>query len=230
MNSPIHSVLSTGIPGTDELGMNYSQQTWTALNRVQDRRDEVEKDWSHAKFIGSCMSKGVRSIDERDRSRVEQERTDLEDKRMKILYNYLNRTSGTAEPLQKVQLPDGRMATVEKKFQADSVEELADQLSAALSGEKDHHDLVIEAKVRSLRDRSKRIEAAQRKIYMSPAPAIPSSNEPGIGSSSRILGGKADAEAHLARIQELRIKQMELARLIEPDLNRPNEGSDETSE
>lgn len=216
---PVHSPLSTGIPGTDELGMNYAQSTWTALNRVLDRRETVEREWSNAKFIGSCMSKGVRSLDERDRARAEKDRSDLEDLRMKVLYNYLNRSEDGGEAPQKVQLPDGRMAEVVKKFQADSVEDLADQLSAALSGEKDHHDLVIEAKVQSMRARVKAIEAQQRKIYSSTPIDYPVSSELA-GGGSRILGGKAEADAHLARLQELRIQQMKAAQNVDLDISK----------
>lgn len=220
---PIHSSLATGTHGTEELGMNYAQQTWTAMNRILDRREEMERDWSNAKFIGSCMSKGVRSVDERDRARAEKERADLEDRKLKVLYNYLNRTEDGKDPPATVQLPDGRMAEVVKKFHADSVEELADQLSAALSGERDHHDLVIDAKIREMRERAKTIEANQRKIYaIAPIP-VPETNERIASGGSRILGGRAEAEGYLSRLAELRQRQMESARQV--ILDRPDPAS-----
>jgi hypothetical protein len=216
--TPIHSPMITGIPGTDHVGMNYCQSTWTALNQLMDRREEMERSWSEAKFIGSCFnSKGVRSVDERDRARHEKERSDLEDLRMRVLYRYLNRSAGPDdEPQAHVQLPDGRMATVEKKFQADTIEELADQLSAALSGEKDFHDTVVEQHQAKMKERASVLEGYQRGLYSMPAIEAPETSVPVGGTTSRILGGKEEAEARLARMQALRIQNMEKMRDLRP--------------
>lgn len=199
--TPVHSSAFTGFPGTEDVGMNYCQQVWTAMNNIQDRRDELERDWSNAKFIGSCMAgKGIRSIDEKDKMRFEKERVEREDAKMKILYSYLNRTAGIPEPEATVQLPDGRMANVSKKFQAESVDELAEQLSASLSGEKDFHDRVIEEKERGFRERAAAIEE-QKRLFFSRTPALTDGSRDG---GSRVLGGRAEAEAHLRRMQAMR--------------------------
>jgi len=221
-NQSVHSRLSTGIAGTEELGMNSCQQTWVALNRIIDRRDGVESDWSHAKFIGSCFAgKGIRSIDEKDKMRREKERVDREELKLKVLHKYLNRKVGKdvgdEEPVP-VELPDGRQAKVVARFRANSAEELADQLSAALSGEKDYHDMVIEAKEKELRKRAEAIEAHKRKFYQAP-PLIPEI----AGGGSRVLGGKQEASAYLARMQALREEQISRAR-------RPIEPSHESSD
>lgn len=209
-NIPVHAALATGIAGTDELGMNYSQQTWIALNRVLDRRDEMERDWSNAKFIGSCFAgKGVRAVDDRDRARLERERVEQEDKKMRVLHAYLNRLPTGEDPPQVTQLPDGRTATVVKKFAADSVEELADQLSAALSGEKDHHDVVVERRIKQLRDRARAIETTRNRIYSMPvAPGAAMAAQGALGGS-RVLGGKKEADAYIARIEAMRAEQIE---------------------
>ena len=221
--SPIHSPLSTGIPGTDELGMNYAQLTWTAMNRVQDQKERIERDWSNTKFIGSCMSKGIRQIDEKDRSRAEKERTDLEDRKIQVLYEYINRVDPkSTREANLVQLPDGRQAVVEKRFMADTAEELADQLSSALSGEKDHHDMVIEKQMEKLQARSKYIEEQQRRVYSSPKIELPESKSIGHGSSM-IIGGQEEADSHMARIRELQFKQMESVRRISLDINSEEE-------
>jgi hypothetical protein len=211
-SSSIHSPLSTGMAGTDELGMNYCQMTWTALNRFLDKKEDMEREWANAKFIGSCFNgKGVRSIDEKDRGRREKERQELEDLKMKVLYRYLNRIAGKDEdPPAKVKLPDGRMATVDRKHQADSVEELAEELSAALSGEKDHHDLVVEARDMQLRQRARQME--QHRMHLFSTPAILDSSERthvSTGGSSRILGNKAQADAYLVRMRALQMENVE---------------------
>jgi len=225
---PIHSTLSTGIAGTDELGMNSCQQTWVALNKIIDKRDLIEADWNHAKFVGSCMAgKGMRAIDEKDRSRREKERVDREELKLKVLYQYLNRKIGkevgSEEPVP-IQLPDGRQAQVVGRFRAESAEELRDQLAAALSGEKDYHDLVIDAKDRELRHRAELIEQEKKQYYRAP----PSYPELG-GGSSRVIGGKKEADEYLKRMQDLRNEQLERSRksVVPKHENSDTEGEEE---
>lgn len=229
---PVHSPLATGLAGTDELGMNYSQQTWTVLNRLLDEREVIDREWANAKFVGSCFAgKGVRAIDERDRSRREKERVDREERKMELLYAYLNRGRvGDPEKPAYVTLPDGRQASVTKKFQADSVEELADQLSAALSGEKDHHDLVIEnrmAQIRNVRERMDRERSAMyRGSSLRETGEFRSTSTPLYGPS-RVLGGKAEAQAHLDRMRRSRNDFLAAqSRQVPPDLES-SDGTDE---
>lgn len=197
---PVHSSVNTGIPGTDELGMNACQQTWTALNQLIDRRESMERDWSHAKFIGSCFAgKAIRSIDERDRSRLEKERVDREELKIKVLHQYLNRTSEAEEPEELAALPDGRRVSVVRKFKAETAEDLATELSSALSGEKDYHDMVIEQQQRKMKEQAELMERQRMKMY-----ALPSSVIGRQTSSSMILGSRADAEAYLKRVEEAR--------------------------
>lgn len=213
--SPVHSSLNTGVPGTDELGMNLCQQTWVALNQIMDRRERIEHDWGHAKFIGSCFAgKSIRSIDERDRARLEKERVDREELKMKVLWGYMNRASGNdTSPDNLIILPGGRKASVVKKFKAETAEELAEEMSAAASGEKDYHDLVIEQKQKEMRQLAISMNAERMKMYSAPR------LEPGIQSTtgSRILGGKAEADAYLKRMSDLREEQLARSRRhIEP--------------
>lgn len=219
----IHSPLSTGIPGTDEIGMNTCQQTWVALNNIIDRNDEMERDWQNAKFIGSCFAgKGIRSIDEKDKTRREKDRTEREDLKMKVLYAYLNRKVGKnvdeEEPVP-VKLPDGRFAQVVKRFRAETAEELAAQLSAALSGEMDYHDMVIEAKMSQLQKRRDEQESFSRSL-MARQPVL-SQN---YASGARILGGKAEADAYVKRMKALELESIQrAARERKPDAENSDE-------
>lgn len=219
---PIHDPRFTGTPGTDELGMNVCQLNWTALNQILDKREIIEREWSNAKFIGGCFAgRGIRSIEEKDRSRLEKERVDREEKKIKVLQAYLNRTAPGQEPEQTVQLPDGRRAVVVKKFQANSAEELAEQLSAALSGEKDFHDLVIEQKQREHEERAKQLEKDKFRFFKS-VPANQMGTQIGT-SASRVMSGKGEVDAYISRMQELRQLQMERFR-------QPEESSESSSE
>jgi hypothetical protein len=222
---PIHSPIATGISGTDEIGMNYCQQTWTALNRMLDHREEMERDWTNAKFTGSCFSgKGVRQIDERDKARRETERTDREDLKIKILYRYLNRNAGPDDgPEHTVELPDGRKATVVKKFQAMSAEELAVQLESALAGEKDYHDLAVENKEKQLRARAHELEQYKHQLYSPPIYIPPGAQLTGGASGgTRVMGGKAEVDAYLARMEALKFEnRQKTTEQMSLDLNEP---------
>lgn len=205
-SSPIHSSLNTGIPGTEQLGMNSCQQMWTALSQILERRDEIERDWQHAKFIGSCFAgKGIRAIDERDRGRLEKERIDREELKMKVLFGYLNRYTNEKEPEATVTLPDGRKAFVVKKFKAETAEELAREMSAVVSGEKDHHDRVMEAETLKMQRRADILSKERNKLVYS----SPKSNSL-LEGGSRIIGGRAEAEALLQQIRENREHQRKL--------------------
>lgn len=227
---PVHDPRSTGLPGTEELGMTMCQQTWTSINILIDRRETAEREWAHAKFIGSCFAgKGVRPIEERDRARLETERVDREEKKIKVLHAYLNRSTGEADGPQLMKLPDGRMAEVKRKFKAESAEELRDELSAALSGEKDFHDLVIEQKEREYRERHKSIEADRMKLMYGSRPNE-AGRPSGAGGGSRILGSRKEAEEYLKRMEEVRVRQMEAAQQAarrDPNIEEPFDGPSE---
>jgi hypothetical protein len=205
--APVNVCTNTGIPGTDELGMNSCQQVWTAMNYIIDRREEMERDWAHAKFIGSCFAgKGIRTIDERDKARAEREKQDREDLKKKILYRYVNKKGDDESPEERMTLPDGRQATVVKRFKAENADDLARELSAALSGEKDHHDMVIEAKQREMASRAREIEEHRFDLYKR------NSDADGQPQASRVMGGKKEVDAYLERMRLEREKRISVIR------------------
>jgi hypothetical protein len=124
------------------------------------------------------------------------------------------------------------VAQVEKKFQAISVDELAEQLSASLSGEKDHHDLVVDRKLREINTvREEQIEMGRRVYSRSESDSVfrASSSIP-ISGASRIIGGKAEADAQLARMRKLQAEFVsKRARQIPGDLQSSDEGSSKES-
>ena len=214
MNSaPINSTLNTGTSGTDFLGMNSCQSLWVALNKIYDKREEIEKDWTHAKFVGSCMAgKGIRSIDDRDKMRHEKEKNEREDLRSKVLRAYLNRSIVKNQlSVETVTLPDGRVAEVAGRFRADSAEELARQLQAAVNNEKDAHDLAVEAHFKSMFDRQQEIENEKRKLIGSSVQRIPDN------TSQTISRDEAEM-----RIRRLREAMLNSDKQIIPDLNSSN--------
>lgn len=132
----------TGIPGTERLGMNFGQLLWRALNHYADQKEMVEHEWENAKFIGSTMAgKGMSKVHSHDDRRRKKEREDRIARKDKILRQVI-----LGEEEEKV-VEGGAM-----KIVANSVEELASQLEKDLRGEKDFHDMVVEAEERRARE------------------------------------------------------------------------------
>ena len=142
---------STGMRGTDLLGMNWGQLTWRALNYFEDHKETAEREWENAKFVASSMAgKGMSKIHAQDRRRREQERDDRFERRDKVI-----RLAVFGEDPESTTA-DGAVVTV-----ARTVEELSDQLEKDLRGEKDWHDGVVEAHEHRVRDQHR-----QRAAYI----------------------------------------------------------------
>jgi len=204
----ITNVLSTGIPGTSNLGMNYCQQTWCALSEIIDRREVMENDWTNAKFVGSCFAgKGVRSIDDQDKARKERESRDREESKIQIIRAYLNKDKHLqSSPEKTVRLPDGRTAEVVAHYKLESVQELAKSMEQSLNGEKDWHDLVIERERERSELRKKDMESKSMNWAMVPNELLEQSET----KSSRVVGNKDTADAILSRIRASKFKNLGL--------------------
>lgn len=134
----------TGIPGTEKLGYNWSQLIWRALNHVEDEKQRMEAEWENAKFVASSMAgKGISKVHAQDRRRRRNEADERRARKDKIL-----RWALLGEEAEE-RTPEGGHMIV-----ARSVEELTNQLENDLRGEKDWHDMVVEA-------HEKRIHEAQ---------------------------------------------------------------------
>lgn len=131
------STALTGIAGTERLGMNWGQLIWRALNRMEDIKDTIDHEWEHAKFIGSCSAgKGIQKVYQHDAERRRTERDEQISRKDLILRHVL-----LGEPLRKGStLKSGTVWVT-----AQTVEDLADQLSKDLKGDKDLHDSVVDA-------------------------------------------------------------------------------------
>lgn len=127
----------TGVNGTERLGLNWAQLTWKAINHIEDMNADYERDWENAKFIGSCFAgKGLQKVYHQDHDR---HRKEMEDKiaRKDLLLRHV---------FEGVSLDDqGTTRDGNRVVVARTVEELAEQMSRDLRGEKDWHDQVVEA-------------------------------------------------------------------------------------
>jgi hypothetical protein len=147
------SPTSTGIPGTERLGMNWAQLAWRAINYYYDMHEANERDWENAKFIGSCMAgKGLQKIYNQDNDRRQKEKEERFARKDKILRQVLlgEKQEETIKQLQGATLVG-----------AHTVEELASQLQSDLRGERDYHDQVIQAHEDSIR---RNVQSRQEQI------------------------------------------------------------------
>ncbi len=130
------SPTSTGIPGTERLGMNWSQLTWRAINYYEDLHEAGEREWENAKFIGSCFAgKGIQKIYHQDTERRQKEREERFARKDKLLRQVML----GEKPDEKSKQFQGAVLTSRT-----TVEELAEQLEGDLRGEKDWHDQIVE--------------------------------------------------------------------------------------
>lgn len=135
----------TGVPGTENLGLNWSQLTWRALNYFEDQSNAYERDWENAKFVASSMAgKGVQKIYNRDhdrRRKETEERIARKDKLLRFV-------------VEGIPMEDGKTLRDNQVMQvAQTVEDLADQLERSLRGEKDWHDKVVEEHEQRVREK-----------------------------------------------------------------------------
>ncbi len=122
-----------GIPGSESLGYNYAQLVWRALNYHEDLKEDAERQWENAKFIGSCFAgKEIRKIYNQDKQRRKQEKRDRFVRRDQILQKVIlgKDVSGNEPMVGRIQI-------------ASTAEELAEQVRRSLAGERDWHDEIV---------------------------------------------------------------------------------------
>lgn len=147
---------STGIRGTQSLGLNYAQLAWRALNLYEDMKDGAEREWDNAKFIGSCFAgREIRKIYAQDKDRRIKEREEKVRRRDKLIRQVILRESP-----EEAQNQGRYIMQV-----ARTSEELADQLERSLRGEKDWHDEVVAREEARRRDQLLERQQKLRNLY-----------------------------------------------------------------
>lgn len=200
------STSATGISGTERLGMNWAQLAWRSLNYFEDTREQSEADWENAKFVASSMAgKGMSKIHAQDRQRkktLQDERIDRRDKILRLAI--LGKDDG-------VNIKDGQVIRV-----ARSTEELATQLQRDLKGEKDWHDMVVEAHEtrakQEIQDRSTRMQEYAEKH------ALESGGRSLYGGTADITTGLSNEEVQ----ERMQRRRAEAARRLEAPKNYPD--------
>jgi hypothetical protein len=143
----LSSTAVTGIQGSSTLGLNWAQLVWRALNSYDDQREEAERNWENAKFIGSCFAgKGLSKVYNQDINRRRKEIDTRQARKESLLRHVV-----MGEPLETEGTRKGDQVIIVAK----TVEQLADQLEKSLRGEKDYHDEVVTAYENNVRKRER---------------------------------------------------------------------------
>ena len=188
-NLDLTSPAITVVKGTEGLGLNWGQLTWRAVNFFEDRRGTSEQAWENAKFVASSMagSKGMSKVNAQDKQRREREEKERYTQRDRILREVV---------LGEAASTDAKKGAPMKAAQ--TVEELADQLEKDLKGEKDFHDMVVDAHERRIRDARQQRQQQLQKLRDAHVKQF--GDKPVIGGMDSFMGLTPDEVQN--RIQE----------------------------
>lgn len=130
----LNSPMVTGIPGTENLGLNIIQRIWLIHNNFRDDLEGSKISWDHAKFVASSMNpKGVKSINSKEKNREISE----EEKNQEMFDNEYYKYVGLIK--DDGILPDGTKIIRKVK----SVNELVDEYKNWVDGKLDEHDIAV---------------------------------------------------------------------------------------
>ena len=127
----LNNKASTGISGSDLLGLNHFQKYWIFLNSIEDLKEDFDIKYGLAKFVASSTNpKGIKKLENLDRLKREEEKK----RRERI------RLTGTPDEKKYISGP------------TETAEDLVKELDKQMRGEKDEHDRIIEEYEKTLRD------------------------------------------------------------------------------
>lgn len=204
----VTSCAVTGIDGTQRLGLNWAQQLWRALNHVEDRNEEHEREWENSKFIGSCFAgKGISKVYNQDTERRRKEREERMSRKDRILREIL---LGEKQEANSLKIP-GAIVIAPR-----TVEELADQLEKDLKGEKDWHDQVIEAHEALIRSRYSERQA--QVVALARDGAVKFGDQRVVGSPSIEGLSQAEVDQRIARRKQLQAQAVARMQVPMPEV------------
>jgi len=187
----------TGVPGTSRIGMNHVQRMWVAYNIAEDDRIEHIQQWQAAKFVASATNpKGVKKVtrsDESLRKREEQRRRDA----IALMIHQVLNGKEEMQSGEIVVMVRGKPMIVPRVKTARTVNELDEQMRMWVAGEKDWHDLVVDAYKNRIRDQF--ADERQKREAIAPT-------QPGVTSGSTPLVGYTPEQVRELRPDLIRKK------------------------
>ena len=206
----------TGIDGTEKLGLNFAQLTWRALNHYEDLRDQMEREWENAKFVGACMAgKGIQKVHSSDERRRAKHKELLLSRKDGVIRNAL-----FGEPIDDgTSLKDGRVMV-----SARTTEELSAQLQASLRGEKDWHDTIVEDYEKQIADRYKDQQEKLQEVLENHKNEFGDRHVVGSTDMGSDLKGLTPAEVQQRITRKKQVDAQQIAqRVVYPQLNESSE-------
>ena len=203
----------TGIEGTSVLGMNFCQLVWRALNYFDDLKEQAEREWDTAKFVGGCFvgGKEIRKIHNHDQERRTKEKEDRIERRDKLIRQVLLREDPDA--------PDSKGPV---RIVARTVGELATQLERDLRGEKDWHDEVVareEARIKEgIRQRQQKLKEMSEGKGEEGGPRLPYSAHTETAGLTR-----EEVQQRILRRRQLEAQQS-ASKMVYPEMMDPRMG------
>ena len=141
------------------MGYNPVQRLWARYNQSEDERERTRREWSFTKFITSPHApKEIGRINKSEQS----DEQEVLDARQACLDAFYYKSKGVS-----LHIPKKRIGNAELKS-ASTVEELEDEMKRWILGEKDEHDLIIDAykeKIRQLIESRKQVQEDARRAY-----------------------------------------------------------------
>lgn len=120
------------------------QRLWVAHNHAQDEFEAEINQWGHTiALVGSMSGKGAKSL----RKSIDKWETSREDRRRRVIEDAVNWIiQGERSEQAPIFIKVGdREYEVPKVHASQTVDEMQEELMRAMRGEKDYHDMVVDA-------------------------------------------------------------------------------------
>jgi len=186
--------------------VNGIQTLWQFVNIIEDRFEDSEMHWNHAKFIASAMSpKGVKKQNSKDEQAKKKRESDREQYILKAL---------------KFQVMEGDSETP-ILVNAKTDEELMAEYKRWVAGEQDNHDLIVQNYKESIRaGMEQRDEEARARVA-----ELVGDGERGVFSATTLMGEETIKEAFKSSVRSIEHEGSQ-KRLYKRFLGREEVGGD----
>lgn len=157
--------IRNGIPGTEKLGVSPVQQMWFAFNRHEDEREASLEAWARVKLLAATQSpKGIKKLNQADKNAFEEEKRRRQRVQDTTYYKVMHGIDLDVQGTGSMRFQEIRAAATE----ADLIEEMR----KVRAGEKDQHDLIVDAWKQKVKERveaerearKRRVEEIQQRL------------------------------------------------------------------
>lgn len=208
-----------GVPGVSALGMNHVQRLWVAYNLAEDDRLVWQAEWASAKLVASATApKGVKRLNAREES----ERKLEEERRQKVIERVYHEATGRF-------VNDGDRVTMTRSV---SAEDLVGEMDRWVRGERDQHDLIVEAYKNQIRAKHE----AERMRHEERMRELEMEQEAGVSGTANMVGYTAKQLMEIRKdlvgaprgreVASSSNQQRIYQRFVEPDVVAGGIGSD----